>query len=555
MPTSRSGAGGKIVTSRRKQRISATPYDRPQQPAPPPSTKNPNWFTGIVVPSARALASGAGKIFSSIFSESESESSSSEDEDFASDDDINNDNAYKIPYNGVNTSNEENTTAMMQYGQESQLMWTRETKKIIEQLIMKETFSREECDRLIRLLNSRVMDWSMEAGEKTFVVGSPGKTVDHGDTDKAIQEAKKWFQEKKLGPNSVTELAQGESNLNSTVLEHVESGVGSPVDLARSYMKDRPPWTSPGRNVELRTPLTATMKLFKEGTSYSVGHDSTSTSKKRNSLASGSWNIHEELRRVRSRATEDMLRSPSTRTDPSLFRVAQTRGESAEAGENVFSMGQRMTELASLRLSKPVDAGVSNDPALAAFDSRLDGKSSETVLSKPAASVSGNNEILEAAMEDVECPASKLIHPSSPNHAEEQHADPHLGKVNGSPAAEVTEFGGNKSTNGLSSSLVGLVVEVAVGKNYEQRDAENDKADTSNEKLTDTTNVEGNCELLSEVYMEVPVVSETVASGSQNSLGEEVSHDIAQPSPKAKAGKQQGRRPSKYNRKSRGRGK
>lgn len=61
----------------------------------------------------------------------------------------------------------------------------------------------------------------------------------------------------------------------------VESGGGSPVDVARSYMKDKPPSISPGRNVDLRTPLTATMKLFKEGTSYSVGHDSTSTSKVR----------------------------------------------------------------------------------------------------------------------------------------------------------------------------------------------------------------------------------------------------------------------------------
>lgn len=81
-----------------------------------------------------------------------------------------------------------------------------------------------------------------------------------------------------------------------------------------------------------------------------------------------------------------------------------------------------------------------------------------------------------------------------------------------------------------------LAVEVAVGQNYEQRDAENDKADTSNEKPTNTTNMEGNCELLSEVYMDVPVISETIASGSQNSLGGEVSHDIAQPSPKGKAG-------------------
>lgn len=75
MATSQSGAGagGKIVTNRRRQRLSATPYERPP-------LRSPNWFSAVVVPSARAIASGAGKIFASIFSES----SSSEEEDYAS---------------------------------------------------------------------------------------------------------------------------------------------------------------------------------------------------------------------------------------------------------------------------------------------------------------------------------------------------------------------------------------------------------------------------------------------------------------------------------------
>lgn len=79
MVNSRSGAGGKIVTNRRKQRIAATTYGRP-----PPSLplRSPNWFSGVVVTSARAIASGAGKIISAIFSESGS--SSSEDEDYVS---------------------------------------------------------------------------------------------------------------------------------------------------------------------------------------------------------------------------------------------------------------------------------------------------------------------------------------------------------------------------------------------------------------------------------------------------------------------------------------
>lgn len=102
-------------------------------------------------------------------------------------------------------------------------------------------------------------------------------------------------------------------------------------------------------------------------------------------------------------------------------------------------------------------------------------------------------------------------------------------------------------------------------QNHEQHDEENNNADTANEKKpVNNINVEGNCELLSEAYMEVPIVTETdsIASGSQNSLGmqyEESSLDMAQPSPSEKvdvaAGKQQGRKLGKYNRRGKGRGK
>lgn len=43
---------------------------------------------------------------------------------------------------------------------------------------------------------------------------------------------------------------------------------------------------------------------------------------KRDSPATGSWNIQEEIRRVRTKATEEMLRSiPSTRIDWSAFAL------------------------------------------------------------------------------------------------------------------------------------------------------------------------------------------------------------------------------------------
>ncbi|KAG6389604.1 hypothetical protein SASPL_151076 [Salvia splendens] len=137
-----------------------------------------------------------------------------------------------------------------------------------------------ERDMLIEVLNSRVIDSSIEAGGKSSTVGSPDLL------DKAVQQAKKWFQEKKAGLGSVTELAQGSSNLNSTMIKH------------------------------------------------------------------------EELQRVRSRAEEDTVCSPSTKPDPSHFAAAQIKIGSAEA----FAVGEGLTEPQSLRIHNQddfVDAGIS----------------------------------------------------------------------------------------------------------------------------------------------------------------------------------------------------
>lgn len=41
--------------------------------------------------------------------------------------------------------------------------------------------------------------------------------------NKAVEEAKKWFQDKKVGSSSVAELARGTSNLASTGLEQVST--------------------------------------------------------------------------------------------------------------------------------------------------------------------------------------------------------------------------------------------------------------------------------------------------------------------------------------------
>jgi len=60
----------------------------------------------------------------------------------------------------------------------------------------------------------------------------------------------------------------------------VDDTFGSPVEMAKSYMKVRPPWASPAvDNSGLRTPSQMKAKLFDEEAPYSVSGDSLSSLK------------------------------------------------------------------------------------------------------------------------------------------------------------------------------------------------------------------------------------------------------------------------------------
>lgn len=92
---------------------------------------------------------------------------------------------------------------------------------------------------------------------------------------------------------------------------------------------------------------------------------------RRNSLASGSWNIQEELRKVRSKAVEDMLRTPA-KNDSSLFAVAATQEDLSGTGKIASSAGEEIFKPHSFWRTKPMDAlmdvGVNADPALVGWD-------------------------------------------------------------------------------------------------------------------------------------------------------------------------------------------
>ncbi|THG00911.1 hypothetical protein TEA_001314 [Camellia sinensis var. sinensis] len=148
------------------------------------------------------------------------------------------------------------------------------------------TFTREECDRLIKIINSRVIDDStIEEGQDARLGGIPSRTIGNGVyntscTDsrdlcsKAVMEAKQWLEEKKVASSSKLDLDHGICALNSVVLPQVtKGGLGSPVDMAKWYMQARPPWASPSKDyVEFRTPSPMGREILKEETPFIAGN-------------------------------------------------------------------------------------------------------------------------------------------------------------------------------------------------------------------------------------------------------------------------------------------
>lgn len=71
---------------------------------------------------------------------------------------------------------------------------------------------------------------------------------------------------------------------------------------------------------------------------------------KRDSSATGSWSIKDEIRRVRSRATEEMLRTvPSSKIDWSAFAAEHKSNVNSSAIENIgSSLGEKVHNFSNL---------------------------------------------------------------------------------------------------------------------------------------------------------------------------------------------------------------
>ncbi|CAN6236502.1 unnamed protein product [Urochloa humidicola] len=211
---------------------------------------SPGWLSGFV--------SGARRVISSVMLFSSPEETGSGEEEEEDDDDEG---------NGLNS--DENEDVLDAHGA---IVPYSESKLAIEQMVMKETFTRGECDKMVELIKSRVINPTFSEAREygspeqipsrnagigydftgswrslrpgSFSPGSPLQASPELCTA-AVTEAKKWLEEKRQGLGLKPE-DNGTCTLNTDMLSSgIDSDMGSPVDLAKSYMQSLPPWQSP----------------------------------------------------------------------------------------------------------------------------------------------------------------------------------------------------------------------------------------------------------------------------------------------------------------------
>ncbi|XP_062021588.1 protein KAKU4 [Rosa rugosa] len=515
------GSGGKIVRTRRPART-RTPYERPTFTVNPPP-ENPNWLARFIYSPTRSIVSGAGKVLSSVFRSDSSSSSSSE---LGSDDEEGDDDYV---------SSQEDDALNKRNGTSETVFRQGETKHAIEQLLRQETFSRDECDKLIKIIKSRVVGCTTtEDAENT----RPNiDTTDLSAT--AVSEAKKWVMEKRLGSASKSKLDHG----TSLFPQGAEDDGGSPVDVAKLYMRALPPWASPSnQHGELRSTSPLGLQLFNEETPYSIGGTSVKSKLKRDSPATGSWNIQEEIRRVRTKATEEMLRSlPSSTIDWSAYSLEnRSTLKSLPDGKQEADLGDKLK-------NPRTAAGLTMDPSLGITTTHSSDVTEKTqdVLQKGALT-SGTEQPSAIVGETIQY--SKVHDQTFSTTAKEVTVHTTNGFPSSAPSLS-TQLGREETTllngeiNQVSSSDEKIVPNLLVEETFELEKETTIDLSKNNENDIDGTNGPDSMPL-NEASVKVPDVNEndndgtkendSAPSGSQNSssMPDELSQELTQPQSK-----------------------
>ncbi|PIA40852.1 hypothetical protein AQUCO_02400123v1 [Aquilegia coerulea] len=553
------GSGGKIVRGRRVPDV-RSPYTRPPSisSSAAPDDENPNRLVGLISPATRVI-SGAAKIISSVFfPDSPTASSSSEEDSDDEEDDISSEDDGRLHQNvatsEVNKYLENNIPLTIQ---------GNENKLAIEQLLMQETFSRDEYNRFVKIIESRVVEDSAnkDGNGNVFADGANGNGVNSSSsrgpvlfmpdiTNAAVMEAKKWVEEKKLETNSHLDKTHGTFTSNTCMPSNVTEGEsGSPVHMARSYMKSRTPMASPGLgHFGFQTPSPSRMHPLKEDTPYESGVHALSSSKdlKRSYLAVDSCNSVDGPRRVRFKSGEDAAQPLSENN------YSQKHGTTSLAAEKRNDLGGAQITVeggGSAHNAEDLVPGLHNGPDQSAVivNSDLRGTRSDDInhaLQSNLPEANGTDEF------SLQPEAMQVTKSSLPDHSSDLKT---TDSVDGLRSQEdhATEI----ETNGLNDNVVANGF--SLRENAESNVAHN---------LTSDVKLEGSCELLSETMVEVPTNEEidSTASGSLNNsrrskdLLQTESESVSTPGKRrmsARVEKQVVKKAGTYNKRGRGRGK
>ncbi|XP_047062754.1 uncharacterized protein LOC124670294 isoform X3 [Lolium rigidum] len=341
-----------------------------------PEGASPGWLSTFV--------SGAKKVISTVlFSSSEEQVSEDEEEE---------EEDSSEPSQDGNEDTHNSNGAVAPYS---------ESKLAIEQMVMKESFSRDECDKMVKLLQSRVIDstfpetyengtpneiprrksgaghdftgaWRSLNHNRDFPASGPFSSIGPGYfspgslqaspelCNAAVMEAKKWLEEKRQGLGTMAEN-HGPCTLNTEMFNSVspnpvEDDKGSPVDVAKSYMQSLPPWQSPllGSR-KFKTPPSGGVHInvyerkskLSSPAKFNTEEDFFSSTNFRENL--------EELRRDRMKSSETILESSKSRLHGSTSSLFDN-------DLSLFSPGTR-EEIRPVQSCKGSDKAVAAEPA------------------------------------------------------------------------------------------------------------------------------------------------------------------------------------------------
>ncbi|KAL5769012.1 hypothetical protein ACOSP7_015570 [Xanthoceras sorbifolium] len=240
------GAGGKLRRPS-SRRAPATPYARPQQRS--------RWLSKLIDPACRLISGGANRIFPSLFSGSfeyalpAPDNQHQEDhydkldsklqENACQDDDQCTENHRECETNGVSgPSGPSSTVNRLKNG--SDFDESKQDKRVdltdnhglseIEQLIKGKTFSRDEINRLMEIIHSRVTDLPEVEQENKYL-----SMTTRGDATKPIGALENPRKSNAVKQENLNKALLGTSSavLQSSMLDEVGA---SPIEIARAYM-------------------------------------------------------------------------------------------------------------------------------------------------------------------------------------------------------------------------------------------------------------------------------------------------------------------------------